>query len=255
MPHLRLMVGSGSSLGKVQPGILDGPYTASLHPRGDFVTQLQTLAPKPRDLGGGFMVRRLLPSADRARRRPVRLLRPLRADRRRPRRASRRPAASAHRPGDADLPVRGRDHASRLDRRGAADRARRGQLDVGRTRHRPLRANAEGFARPVAPHPRPAALGRFARGARGLGAVVPASAGRREFRAFVSTARPCTSSSAAPSAQSSPVADLRRRRWRWCSTSTSPAARRSRCRRATRPSARSTPSTIRSRSTTLPTTS
>jgi len=29
------------------------------------VTQLQTLAPHPRDLGGGFMVRRLLPSADR----------------------------------------------------------------------------------------------------------------------------------------------------------------------------------------------
>ena len=113
------------------------------------MTHLQTLAPQPRDLGGGFMVRRLLPVGRPARRRPVRLLRPLRADRRRARRPPRRAAASAHRPGDADLPVRGRDHASRLDRRRPADRARRRQLDDGRARHRPFGAHAQGPGRPA----------------------------------------------------------------------------------------------------------
>ena len=51
--------------GQSATGILVGAYTAATAPFGDFVTQLQTLAPHPRDLGGGFMVRRLLPSADR----------------------------------------------------------------------------------------------------------------------------------------------------------------------------------------------
>ena len=49
----------------MQQGILVGPYTAGLAAWRRAVTQLQTLAPQPRDLGGGFMVRRLLPSADR----------------------------------------------------------------------------------------------------------------------------------------------------------------------------------------------
>src|SRR6185436_17861376 len=66
MPHLRLMGGSGGTMGGVQHGILVGAYTGSLQvPRGHFVTQLQTLAPQSRDLGGGLTVRRLLPSAAR----------------------------------------------------------------------------------------------------------------------------------------------------------------------------------------------
>src|SRR6186713_746235 len=65
MPHLRLMGGAGATLGGVQRGILVGAYTGSFHVPGASVTQLQTLAPLARDLGGGFLVRRLLPQADR----------------------------------------------------------------------------------------------------------------------------------------------------------------------------------------------
>jgi redox-sensitive bicupin YhaK (pirin superfamily) len=92
------------------------------------MTTLQTLAPHLKDLGGGFMVRRLLPAATGVGR-AVRVLRSLRPDRgRRSGREPRRPPASAHRPVDAhhypfDGAMMHRDH-----RRGAADRARRRQL-------------------------------------------------------------------------------------------------------------------------------
>ena len=133
-----------------------------------------------------------------------------------------------------DLPVRRRDDAPRLDRRRAADRARRGQLDDGRARHRPLRAHAEG----------PASARATAATACSSGSALPeadeesapsfqhAPAASDPARAS-STARRCASSSArrsAPPRRSRP----RRRRWRWSSTSTSPAARRSSCRRSPR---------------------
>ena len=74
--------------------------------------------------------------------RAVHLLRSHGAGALRARRGARRAAASAHRAGDGDVSVRGRDPPSRQPRLGAADPARRGQLDDGRPRHRALGALA-----------------------------------------------------------------------------------------------------------------
>ena len=101
------------------------------------------IPPRSRDLGGGFMVRRLLPVLT-----PRQGVGPFvffdhfgpvaHAPRRQPRRA----AASAHRARDRHLPVRRRDAASRQPGQRPAHRAGRDQLDDGRARHRPLGARA-----------------------------------------------------------------------------------------------------------------
>ena len=82
----------------------------------------------------------------------------------------RRAAASAHRPRDGDVPVRGRDHASRQPRLGAADPPGRRELDDRRARHRALRAHAaRACARParaLARHPDRGWRCRRARGGR-----------------------------------------------------------------------------------------
>jgi hypothetical protein len=55
----------GGRKARVQHGILGRPlHFAALTPE-PVVTQLQTLQPQAKDLGGGFMIRRLLPAADR----------------------------------------------------------------------------------------------------------------------------------------------------------------------------------------------
>ena len=167
------------------------------------------------------MVRRLLPSADRRAVGPFVFFDHFGPIDVAAGRQPRRPAASAHRPGDADLPVRRRDHASRLDRRRPADRARRGQLDVGRARHRPLRAHAQGAASAALTAATACSSGsRCPRRDEDVGAVVPARRRPSASRASGSTARRRTSSSArrsAPPRRSRP----RRRRWPSCSTSTS----------------------------------
>src|SRR5688572_15924888 len=64
MPHLRLMEGREAG---VQREILGRPTLRRPTTRrnGPALTVLQTLQPHAKDLGGGFTVRRLLPSADR----------------------------------------------------------------------------------------------------------------------------------------------------------------------------------------------
>ena len=130
------------------------------------------------------MVRRLLPAAQAALGRALRLLRPLRAGDRAPGVRARRAAASAHRPGDRHLPVRGRDDASRQPRQRAGDRARRDQLDDRRARHRAFGAQARAPARRDLREPRPAAVGRLAAGARRGRAELRAHAGRRDIPAL-----------------------------------------------------------------------
>jgi hypothetical protein len=106
-----------------------------------------------KDLGGGFKVRRLLPAARQRSVGPVRVLRPLRPGDRAAGRQPRRAAASAHRAGHGELPVRGRDDAPRQPGHHAAHRARRHQLDVVRRRHRALGAQARRpAARPFVNH-------------------------------------------------------------------------------------------------------
>ena len=111
------------------------------------MTEALLLQPHDKDLGGGFKVRRLLPAAQAALGRPLRVLRPFRPGHRDARQRARRAAASAHRPGHRHLSVRGRDDAPRQPGRGAGDPPRRDQLDDGRPRHRALGAQARAVAR------------------------------------------------------------------------------------------------------------
>ncbi|CAA9287418.1 MAG: Pirin, partial [uncultured Craurococcus sp.] len=88
--------------------------------------------------------------------RAVHLLRPDGPGRVPDRPRHRRAAPPAHQPGDAHLPVRGRDPAPRQPRHGKDHPAGRRELDAGRPRHRPFRAHrGRAQARRAAPvrHP------------------------------------------------------------------------------------------------------
>ena len=126
---------------------------------------------RPRDIGG-FTVRRLLPWRETPLGRSLRLLRRdgARAVPRRGR--ARRPASPPHRSRDGDLPVRGRDPASRQPRFSAGDPARRRQLDDRRPGHRALGTDAARVAAGARPAPRAAALVGASGSARGHGAGV-----------------------------------------------------------------------------------
>ena len=153
----------------------------------------ELLRARAKDLGGGLMVRRLLPSHPRARRRAVRILRSFRPDHRAARRQLRRAAASAHRPRDRHVSVRRRDAAPRQPGLGPAHRARRHQLDDGGTRHRAFGAHAAGSCA-AQPHAdaRPAAVGGPAASAtRRCDAGVRAHAGRGHSRMARRRRRAC----------------------------------------------------------------
>ncbi len=157
-----------------------------------------------------------------------------RADAARP--GHRRPPAPAHRAGDGDLPFRRRDGPPRQPRVAAGDPAGRRQLDAGRPRDRPLRADRRRGAparRPPARHP---VLGRAADGQRGGRPPLRSSPGGHDPRARPVRARRCGSSPGRLTARARPSPSARRRstwrrRWR----------RARRCRYRT--SIRSAPST------------
>ena len=126
----------------------------------------EIILPNVRDLGG-FKVRRALPSAQRRMVGPFIFFDQMgpvmfgagEAEDVRP--------ASAHRPVDADLPVRRRNDPSRQRRSQGDDPSRRGQLDDGRKRHRPFRTFPRGRARRRREPVRHPDLGGAAQGKRG----------------------------------------------------------------------------------------
>ena len=120
----------------------------------------ELIRPRMRDIGGGFTVRRLLPALPTRSVGPFVFFDHFGPVTARPDDELRRAPASAHRALDGHLSVRGRDDAPGQPRLGAADRARRDQLDDGGTRHRPFRACARRFARDGVRRPWIAALGR-----------------------------------------------------------------------------------------------
>ena len=95
--------------------------------------------------------------------RAVHLLRPHGAGHPAGRPGARRPAASAYRPVDRDLPVRRQDQASRFARHGNGDPARRRESDDRRPRHRPFGAHAGRTARRADVDLRPADMAGAAR--------------------------------------------------------------------------------------------
>ena len=196
------------------------------------MTTLQTLAPHIKDLGGGFMVRRLLPSADRRAVGPFVFFDhfgPIDVALRATTTTCARIRTSAWRRVTYlfDGAMMHRDSTGVVQRiePGAVNwmTAGRGIVHSERT--------PEGPARPHLPQPRPAALGRRC----------PRPTRSRRRRS--STRRPRASRGSASSGATvrvvvgaafgatSPIATARRR-WRWCSNSTSAAARRSSCRRS-----------------------
>ena len=111
--------------------------------------------------------------------RPVDLFRPHGPGRLRRGPGHRCAAAPAHRPGHGDLPLRGRDPASRLAGQRAGHPPRRYQPDGLRPRHRAFRARNAAAARASAPARRPATVAGPARRRRGGRAGVPALPRRR----------------------------------------------------------------------------
>ena len=120
-----------------------------------------------KDLGGGFMIRRLLPAAERQAVGPFLFMDHFGPVIQQPGRQLRRAPASAYRAGHRDLSVRRRNGASRQPGNGAAHRAGRDQLDDVRPRYRAFGAQSGGAARGDPAHPWLAALGRPAAGIRG----------------------------------------------------------------------------------------
>ena len=104
------------------------------------------IEPRPRDLGG-FEVRRVLPAAGRQMVGPFIFFDHLGPGRICAGPRHRCPAASAHRPCDCYLPLRGRARAPGQPRIRPADPPRRRQLDDCRPGHRALRAHGDELRR------------------------------------------------------------------------------------------------------------
>src|SRR5438876_2568710 len=118
MPHLRLMeFGLLAEGGKARILVARPTLAASIKSRPAGATDDRPAEPAPDPAPAREGSRRRLPRAPYAAvgatpgGRPVPVLRSFRADRREARRQPRRAPAPAHRPGDRDLPVRGRDDA------------------------------------------------------------------------------------------------------------------------------------------------
>jgi hypothetical protein len=214
---------------------------------GEGMTIPQLLSPHTRDLGGGFTVRRLLPSANRASVGPFVFFDHF------------GPIEVAP---ESNFDVRPHPHIGlatvtylfdgammHRDSTGVVQRIEPGAVNwmtAGRgivhVERRPKDLESRSLSQP-----RPAAVGRIARGRGGVGALVPA-------RDRGQHPRGATRRRDGPRRRRlgvrRGVADSDRfgRRWPWCSTSMSRAAGRWSCRRSPR-SARSMPSTTRSRST------
>ena len=158
------------------------------------------IAPRVHDLGG-FQVRRAVPSLQARSVGAVRVRRPHGAGGVRARARHRRAPASAHRPGDGDVPVVGHDRAPRHARQRPGHQPRRRQLDDGRSRHRPFRTHAGArcarastrctACRPGSPCPGPTRRPRRR----------STTTRRRPCRSCAATARGCASSPAAATAR------------------------------------------------------
>ena len=125
---------------------------------------MQLLKAHEKDLGGGFLVRRLLPAATRRSVGPFVFFDHFGPATERPAGPARRASAPAHRPGHRDLPVRGRDDAPRQPR-ASVQEIRPGAINwmtAGRgivhSERKPERLRERQLCQP-----RPAAVGRRCR--------------------------------------------------------------------------------------------